>query len=83
MEKGQQWIVNEGGTEPPSTEKHYSPKEVAALWGLDESTVRKRFQDVAGVLKLTRPVSRRGKRSYVTLRIPQSVLDSFHRERSR
>jgi hypothetical protein len=62
-------------------ERLLTPQQVAEAWQLDESTVRKIFQDEIGVLKLANP--KHGKRSYVTLRIPQSVVERVYRERSR
>jgi hypothetical protein len=59
-----------------ATERHYRPEDIAELWQLDVSTVRKIFRDVPGVLK-------HGDERYRTLRIPQSVLDRYHRERAR
>jgi transposase-like protein len=65
----------------PVIERHYTVAELARLWQLDQSTVRRVFQDEPGVLKLGRGT--RGKRAYVTLRIPESVAERVHRERSR
>jgi hypothetical protein len=62
-------------------ERHYTPQEVAELWRVDENTVRRIFQDELGVLKLN--TAKRGKRAYVTLRIPGGVLERVYRERSR
>jgi hypothetical protein len=56
-----------------ATERHYRPEDVAELWQMDVSTVRKMFRDVPGVLK-------HGDQRYKTIRIPQSVLDRYHRE---
>ena len=64
-------------------ERHYTPKEIATLWGLDESTVRRIFVDEPGVLKIGKSNRRDGKRDYVSLRIPESVAQRIHRERSR
>ncbi|HEY7387058.1 MAG TPA: hypothetical protein VH640_01010 [Bryobacteraceae bacterium] len=61
-------------------ERHFTPKELAQLWRLDESTVRRMFQDEPGVLKIGR-TGRRNKRDYVTLRIPASTAARFYRER--
>ena len=61
-------------------ERHYTPKELAELWKLDESTVRRMFQDESGVLKIG-SAGRREKRDYVTLRIPASTAARFYRER--
>ena len=64
-------------------EPHYRPKDLAKLWGLDESTVRRLFQDEPGVLKIGRTGRRDGKRDYVSIRIPESVALRVHQERSR
>jgi hypothetical protein len=63
-------------------ERHYTPKELAELWRLDESTIRRMFQDESRVLKIGQ-TGRRGKRDYVTLRIPASTAARFYRERMR
>jgi MarR-like DNA-binding transcriptional regulator SgrR of sgrS sRNA len=60
-------------------EKHYTAAEVAELWAISEDTVRNLFRDTHGVLKITRP-ARRGKRSYLSIRIPESVLLKRHNE---
>jgi hypothetical protein len=60
-----------------STERHYSIKEVARIWGLDRSTVTEIFDGELGVLRIERPETR-SKRKYTTYRIPQSVLDRVH-----
>jgi hypothetical protein len=61
-------------------ERHFTPKELAELWRLDESTIRRIFQDVPGVMKIG-SIGRRNKRDYVTLRIPASAAARFYRER--
>lgn len=60
-------------------ERHYTANELAALWGVHPSTVRRIFEKQPGVLKLARPRSKRA-RSYVGLRIPESVAASWYRE---
>lgn len=63
-----------------ATERHYSVAEVAELWKLSKSKARKLFQNEPGVLALGEPRPKFGRRrGYVTLRIPQSVLDRVHR----
>jgi hypothetical protein len=57
---------------PKPTETHYTPDEIAEMWKLHPSTVRKVFQDVHGVLKVGDSV-----------RVPHSVLERFHAERQR
>ena len=70
-------------TEPEiAFEKHYSPQDLAELWQLDESTIRRIFQDQPGVLKIGKSGRRDGKRDYVTLRIPKSVALRLHQERT-
>lgn len=62
-------------------EKHYTPKELGEIWQLDESTVRRMFQDEPDVLKIGQ-TGRRQKRDYVTLRIPASTAARFYRART-
>jgi transcriptional regulator GlxA family with amidase domain len=64
----------------PALEQHYSVTEVAKMWALSEKTVRRMFEDEDGVLHWGTPETRR-KRSYRTLRIPESVLHRVHRKR--
>jgi len=60
-------------------ERHYTAKEVAELWQLSEDTIRKLFRVTPGVLKISQP-ARRFKRAYVSIRIPESVLQKRHTE---
>lgn len=64
-------------------ERHYRAKELAEIWGLDESTIRRLFQDEPGVLKIGRSGRHDGRRDYVSIRIPESVAARVHTERSR
>ena len=57
-------------------ERHYSVGEIAEAWNLSPYKVSRMFRDVDGVLKI-------GRDNYVTLRIPASVLEQFHADRSR
>lgn len=66
---------------PEPLERHYSPKEIAQAWLLDQSTVRRIFQDEPGVMRIGKSRRRDGKRDYVTIRIPHSVMCRVHRER--
>lgn len=62
-------------------ERHYSPKELAH-WGLSESKIRRLFENEPGVLRLGEPsrrVGRKLKRSYFTMRIPETVALRVHR----
>ena len=74
--------------EPPAritlglhAERHYSPSELAELWGLSSDTIRRLFQDEPGIVTIGGRNPRR-KRRYVTLRIPQSVAARFYRRLS-
>lgn len=63
-------------TSNAASERHYSIQQIAELWGVSENTVRRSFEDYPGVLKIGI------RRHRVTLRIPDSVLRRFHKERS-
>lgn len=60
------------------TERHFTPTQVSQMWGLSETTIRELFADIPGVLKYEQP-RLRGKRSYVSLRIPESILLQAHK----
>ena len=66
-----------------SIERHYTPMEIGELWNLSADCVRKMFEHEPGVLVIGNPQLRRGRRSYTTLRIPQSVLERVHRRLSK
>jgi hypothetical protein len=61
-------------------ERHYTPRDLAEIWRLDESTIRRMFQDEPGVLRIG-ATGRRNKRDYVTLRIPASTAARFYQAR--
>ena len=75
-----------GGPRPLSgdsvIEEHYTPQEVSVLLKLSPDTIRRIFQDEPGVFRIGESF-RRGKRGYVTLRIPRSVLMRVHERMSR
>ncbi|HLG99487.1 MAG TPA: hypothetical protein VKX49_24480 [Bryobacteraceae bacterium] len=68
--------------EPIRIDHHYSPQFYAELWGVSVSTVVRWFQDLPGVLKLSKP-SKNGKRCRVELRIPFSLAMQVYRERTK
>jgi hypothetical protein len=70
------------GEIPIPVERHYAPSVVAALWQLDVETIRRLFQDEPGVVILQAP-AKKGRRSYKTIRIPQSVLERVHKRLQR
>jgi transcriptional antiterminator len=63
-------------------ERHYTVKEIAEIWNLSDDTVRRIFQDLPGVLKVGSGSMLRKKRGYVTLRIPESVVEWVHQEKT-
>jgi hypothetical protein len=69
--------VSIGLADATHTERHYAVAEVAAKWNLSADKVRELFQNEPGVLVIG-DRSPRHKRRYVTLRIPQSVLERVH-----
>jgi len=65
-----------------ATQRHFSVREVACLWGLGPDAVRDLFMKEPGVLVIGHERSR-NKRAYRTLRIPESVVQRVHRRLSR
>ncbi len=65
-----------------SMERHLTVAELAALWKLSEQTITDLFRDLEGVLKISNKRTP-GARDKITLRIPLSLAERFHRERSR
>ena len=63
-------------------ERHFSPKEIARLWGLSETKIRRLFENEPGVMRIGEPsrrVGRKLKRSYYSMRVPASVALRVHR----
>jgi hypothetical protein len=58
-------------------EQHYTPEQLAKLWGLSVETIRRMFREEPGVLVIDRPETRR-KRGYKSIRIPASVAVRVH-----
>jgi hypothetical protein len=58
-------------------ERHYAVTEIAEMWNLSADKVRELFGEEPGVLVIGEQ-DRRHKRRYVTLRIPQSVVERVH-----
>ena len=68
----------------PAIEKHFTVSQIAELGGIGESTVRRLFEDMPGVLRISQPViQQRKRRPKVTLRVPASLLDRAHEQWSR
>lgn len=58
-------------------ENLFTVQELARLWSLSTDTVRRLFQREPGTVVLTH--HRPGRRTYRTLRIPQSVAERVYR----
>jgi AraC-like DNA-binding protein len=74
-----QFVDTDGAlSRTPVLERHFSPDELAQLWGLSPDTLRRLFEREPGVLVIehTKNTSRR---RYRTLRIPESVALRVHR----
>lgn len=67
-----------------ATEQHYTPKELATLWGVSRQTVSDRLKEYLHLIPdfNTKPRSRFGpiKRPYAELRIPKSVVEQIYRD---
>jgi hypothetical protein len=48
------------------------------MWNISRDTIRRMFLREEGVLKIVRP-GNRYKRTYITLRIPESVVNRVYR----
>lgn len=62
----------------PVFERHFSPEDLAELWGLSGDTIRRLFEKEPGVLVIERCTKSRARR-YRTMRIPESVALRVHR----
>jgi AraC-like DNA-binding protein len=70
----------------PATEKHFTIPQVAQMWSMSETTARRLFEEEEGVLRVglpSRRVARKLKRTYITLYVPESVLNRVHAHLSR
>jgi AraC-like DNA-binding protein len=72
--------VQSEGIHSIALEPHYSVPQIAAMWHMSQKSVRRLFDEEAGVLRWGSGETRR-KRGYQNLRIPQSVLIRVHRRR--
>jgi hypothetical protein len=63
-------------------ERHFTPDELGALWGVAPQTIRNLFEQEPDVLRI--PSQRPGKsaRKYVSLKIPHSVAERVHKRYS-
>lgn len=73
--------VSEETGAPSALEPLFTPADIALMWKISQDSVRRLFRRESGVLAISRP-ARRGKRPYVTLRVPLSVLERVRRRLS-
>jgi hypothetical protein len=71
------WRGVSGQIGEASLERHFSVGELANLWDLSEQTIRRMFAGEPGVIVWGRNESRL-KRGYITMRIPESVVQRVH-----
>jgi hypothetical protein len=69
-------------TAPAFASRHYSPAEIAEMWGLSVDSVRRMFECEPGVLVISTNEGRYRRRRYRTLRIPAFVVERVHRRLS-
>lgn len=62
----------------PEAEPHYTPKQLAKLWGVSVQTIIRLFENEPGVLILGSETETRYTRKYRTMRIPASVAARVH-----
>ena len=60
-------------------EKHFTCKQIGAFWSLHAETVRPMFENEPGVIKIAHKATRT-KRAYVSVRIPQSVMQRVYQK---
>jgi transcriptional regulator GlxA family with amidase domain len=65
------------GVQETTFERHYAVDELAELWGMSDDFVRRLFLNEPGVVVFFK--YRPGRRTYRTLRIPESVAERVHR----
>lgn len=61
----------------PIDDRHFTPAELAEMWGVSPETIRVLFREEPGVLKIG-PNGTKFKRGYKTLRIPQSIAERVY-----
>jgi hypothetical protein len=67
---------------PKCAVQHYTVAEIANAWKLSEDTIRKLFRDEPCVLVIGNQKPRYGRRRYLSLRIPEFVIERVHRKLS-
>ena len=65
----------------PAFERHLSVEELSKLWGVSDDFLRHLFRHEPGVVVFFH--YRPGRRTYRTMRIPESVAERVHRRMRR
>jgi hypothetical protein len=81
--RGREYAIGEVDLGSAAFARHFTASELGGLWKLDETTIRRMFQDEPGVLKIGKSNRRDGKRDYVTLRIPETGALRVYAARTR
>jgi hypothetical protein len=68
----------EGEARPRFALRHYTIPELAKMWNMSDDTVRRRFEKEPDIVRLGEARSVR-KRCYVTLLIPEDVVERVYR----
>ena len=63
-------------------EEHFSVADIGSRWNLSSDAVRRLFAEEPGVVRIGAERRSRYKRTYVTLRVPASVVERVHRRLS-
>lgn len=66
----------------PAFEPQFTAADVAKMWKMDRSTIQDMFIDEPGVFKHGKQNRKDGRRDYVTLRIPASVVKRVYERRT-
>jgi hypothetical protein len=75
--------ANEPELRPDFLERHYTLTELARQWRISRRTLRPWFIDEPNVIRYgTGKLNKARKRSYVSLRIPESVARRVYRRRT-
>jgi transcriptional regulator GlxA family with amidase domain len=69
-------------TLPAFAEPHYSVEQLAEFWNISHDTVTRLFREEPGVFAIA-PKRRKGRRTRVTLRIPEHVAARVYASRIR
>ena len=68
---------NNAGPTDVALEQHYSPQQVAEMWGVHPNTIRRLFRGQPGVIEFGSEETRY-KRRRKTMRIPESIVTRIH-----